>query len=342
MVDVSVIVVNWNTKALLRACLRSVFEHTRGVSFDVWVVDNASTDGSVRMVADEFPAVRLIRNATNRGFGPACNQAIADADGRYLLLLNSDAQLIEDAAAALVDFMDAHPRVGALGCRIVNPDGSLQPSCYTNMNVWKGFAIASLLYTVIPYGLLGRLRPGGLFRRVFDFPDHDRVHDPDWFRAACMMLRPDALQGTGCFDEAFRLYCEEIDLQYRLRADGWRIAYTPQTTVVHHGEQSGSPARRPAVVEFWRSLFRFYHKHFGGKGIGFLRVLMTAGAGLRLVLLFAELAFGTAGARDDFAAVGATLRFAWSGGAPSDTAAGGGPPSPAGTVPVYRRRAAPR
>lgn len=309
MPDVSVIVVSWNTKDLLRTCLRSVLEHTRGVPFEVWVVDNGSTDGSPEMVAGEFPSVRLIRNATNRGFAAACNQAIAAADGRYILILNSDTQFIEDTARTLADFMDAHPRVGALGCRIVSPDGTLAPSCYSSTSAWKPFAFASGIYEIIPYGLLSRLRPNGMLRRIFDFPDHGCTMEPDWFSGACMMLRREALDETGAFDETFRLFYEEIDVYYRLRRHGWRIVYTPGTTVVHHGGASWRAVAHAANLQYYRSMSHFYRKHFEGRGLFALHVVTLTGAAIRAVVLFALMAIDVRGARQAFTTCGQVMRW---------------------------------
>ncbi len=310
--DVSVIVVSWNTKELLRACLRSVFERTRGVSFEVWVVDNASTDGSAEMVAAAFPSVKLIRNGTNRGFGAGCNQAIAASAARYVLILNSDTELIEDTPRTLATFMDARGDVGALGCTLVSPDGSLQPSCYRKLSPWQGFAFASGFYLLIPYGLLSRLRPRGVLRRVLDFPDHDCEMEPDWFSGACMMLRREALEETGPFDEAFHLFCEETDLFHRMRKRGWRVVYTPRTRVVHHGEQSWHTAMRSASLEYYRSVSRFYRKHFGGRGLFALRVLALAGAAIRTVFLFAWLALRARPPRETFRSCGVVMRWALS------------------------------
>lgn len=306
MLDVSIVIINWNRKDLVRRCVASVLGES-GVSLEVILVDNGSTDGSREMLASEFPEVRCIENASNRGFTVAANQGIAESRGRYVLVLNSDAEGTDGAVARMVRFVDAHPDVGALGCRLLNSDGSLQPSCYADMGVGKALAIASGLYDIMPFDLMGKLNPDGFVRRLFDLPDHDRPLFPDWFRGACMMFRRDALTQVGTFDEGFFLYCEEIDLFYRMRAEGWRIAYTPTASFFHHGRADVSMSDVRMVLTFWRSFLRLYEKHHKPHRLAALRVAMFAGTCIRVLGSLTDMAVGVDGAAADLRACGAIL-----------------------------------
>ncbi len=281
--DLSIVVVNWNARDLLRRCLRSIDAHAQDVAHDVWVVDNASSDGSADVVAREFPRVRLVRNASNRGYGAASNEGMRLAAGRYVLITNADVEFVNHGVAAMVRFLDAHPKVAALGCKLLNPDGSLQPSCFQHLDWPSAFGVAAGFHNVMPYAWFSRFDPEGGLRRFFRFPDHDKVQRPDWFRAACVMLRREAVAEAGGYDEAFYMYGEEIDLFRRLRKRGWEIAYTPEAEVIHHGEASASQAARAMAVEFWKSLFRLSRKFPGETpGVAALWVAMMLGTSIRL------------------------------------------------------------
>ena len=308
--DLSIVVVNWNTRHLLRRCLASAFEHARGVSFDVWVADNASTDGSAGLVAREFPQVRLLRNSRNLGYGAASNLALRVTSGRYVLVANADVEFVNDGIAAMARFLDTHPRVAALGPKLLNADGTLQPSCYRHIDGGVAFGIAWGVHTVIPYGLLARLDPDGPVRRAFTFPDHDKVLHPDWFRGAVMMLRREATSEVGGYDESFYMYGEEIDLFRRLKARGWEIAYLPEAEVIHHGEGSSSQAARAMAVEFWKSLFHITRKFPGdAPSAPVLWTAMMLGTSLRILATLAGLALGDRRSALHFRACGSIFKF---------------------------------
>ncbi len=258
--DLSIVIVNWNARDLLRRCLRSALDHARSITSDVWVVDNASADGSADMVAREFPGVRLIRNARNVGYGAATNEGLRAAAGRYVLVANADVEFVNDGLGEMVRFLDANAKVAALGPKLLNADGTLQPSCFSHIDFAAALGIAAGFHNVMPYSWFSRHNPDGGLRRFFHFPDHDRVLYPDWFRAAVVMLRREAMVEAGGYDESFYMYCEEIDLFRRLRKSGWQIAYLPHAEVIHHGEGSSSQVHRSMAVEFWKSLFRISRK----------------------------------------------------------------------------------
>ncbi len=308
--DLSIVVVNWNTRDLLRRCLASALDHAKGLSFDVWAVDNASTDGSAEMVAREFPQVRLLRNPRNLGFGAASNLALRVTLGRHVLIANADVEFVNDDLAAMVRFLDAHPKVAVLGPKLLNADGTLQPSCYRHIDAGVAFGIAWGLHTVIPYGLLARLDPDGPVRRAVGFPDHDKVLRPDWFRGAVLMLRREASNEVGGYDESFYMYGEEIDLFRRLKARGWEIAYLPEAEVIHYGEGSSSQAARAMAVEFWKSLFRISRKFPGdAPRVPVLWIAMMAGTSLRILASLVRVTVGDPRGAMRFLACGSILKW---------------------------------
>jgi hypothetical protein len=233
-VKLSVCVVSYNTRDILRECLRSVVDETGDIALEVIVVDNASGDGSVGMVAREFPQVRLIANAENRRFAIGNNQALREASGEYLLLLNSDTIVLDRALVKMTEFMDAHPDVGALGCRLVTREGAPTRSFG---------AFPTVLRTVVVSWPLTR----GLFRasrwRFVGVLPEDWIEaiEVDWPSGACLMTRRRAVEQVGLLDESFWLYGEEVDFCWRLKMSGWRRMLLP-VSVIHMGGGSTNTA----------------------------------------------------------------------------------------------------
>ena len=269
--EISFIVVSWNTRDLLRACLAGVRREAMGLIHEILVVDNASEDGSADMVAQEFPSVRLLRNRTNRGFGGACYQAIGEARGLHLMLLNPDAEPLDRAPAALVAFLDAHPDVGVVGPLIVN--GSDEPG------LTYGY------YPSVATALLPLLRPlGGLFRGRWDLhalgvvpasPDPESpARDVDYVSGAALTVRREAVEQVGGFDDRFFLYFEETDLCRRIRLSGRRVVYLPAARVRHHEGASRDKRSVPAMAEFYRSLDRYLRKHHARPHVAVIRGAM--------------------------------------------------------------------
>jgi len=249
--DLSVVIISWNTREMLDACLASVYA-TRGLDMEVFVVDNASADGSGSMVHERYPRVHLIQNAENRGFAAANNQAIALAQGRYVLLLNSDTVVTPGAFGTLVEFMDAHPRAGAVGPYLANADGSLQPSCYRVLTPWREFWRLLFLERLL---------------RLATYPmqrwDRDHVREVEVLKGACLLLRAEALAQVGALDERYFVYTEEMDLCARLLCAGWHIYWEPKAQVVHFGEQSTKQVADAMYVQLYRSKVQFQRKMGG-------------------------------------------------------------------------------
>lgn len=268
--DCSIIIVNWNVCALLRHCLASLPDAAGSrLRYEVIVVDNASDDDSVAMVRAEFPAVRLRANATNRGFSGGNNDGIRAGRGRTLLLLNPDTEMRPGSLAALLATLDAAPDVGLVGPRLLNPDGSVQPS----RRRFPTLATALLESTPLqPY-----LPNHPLLRRYYvaDRPD-DREQEVDWITGACMLVRREVIAQVGGFDEGYFMYSEELDLCRRIKEAGWRIVYQPAAVVVHHESQSADqdvPARH---LRFNRSKIRYFLRWHGRTAAALLRLWLLA------------------------------------------------------------------
>lgn len=257
--DVSIVVVSYNTVALLRQCLQAALPANRtpaSPTREILVVDNASTDGSAAMVLAEFPTVQLIANERNVGFTRANNQALAVADGRYLCLINPDAELRPGALDALVAYLDTHPTTGVVGPRLLYPDGSPQPSRRRFPSLATGFVESTVLQR---WPANSRL-----LRRYYvaDRPD-DQTQEVDWLTGACFIVRRAAAEQVGYFDERFFMYSEELDWCRRIRAAGWRVVYLPEAVVIHHESRSAEQNLARRNILFNDSKCRYFAKYHG-------------------------------------------------------------------------------
>ncbi len=275
MLDVSIIVVNWNAQDLLRKCLQCVQTTVQQVTYEIIVVDNASTDGSQAMVRNEFPAVIQIENSDNAGFTRANNQGIAISQGRYILLLNSDAFVENHTIDAMVEFMDNHPEAGMSGCKLLNEDGSLQPSCYTFPSLTTEF------YTALQLDkLLAQHREFGKYKMSWwDFND---VRDVDAVMGAFMLVRREVIEQTGGMDESYFMYSEEVDWCYRIKQQGWKILYNPEAQAVHLWGGSSQQVRVEMFLQLYRSRVAFFRKNYGGASAFLLKMILGFGCLLRI------------------------------------------------------------
>jgi GT2 family glycosyltransferase len=256
--DLSIIVLSWNVADLLVACLRSL-PGAVGTWWDyteVLVVDNASTDDSVQIVRREFPEARLIALSTNMGFSAGNNAGIRASRGRYILLLNPDTVAHPGSIAALADYMEAHPDVGIAGPRLLNPDGSSQPS----RRRFPTFATALLESTPLQQWLPN----ARVLRRFYmlDMPD-DVTQDVGWVSGAALMCRRDALWQAGLLDPGYFMFSEEVDLCRRVSNAGWRVVYVPHAEITHYGGQSTGQDVPSRHIHFNTSKARYFRIHEG-------------------------------------------------------------------------------
>jgi N-acetylglucosaminyl-diphospho-decaprenol L-rhamnosyltransferase len=253
-VEVSIIIVSFNTRQFIDTCLQALLARTRGVSFETIVVDNASRDGSVEMIEAKYPSVRVVRNPRNLGYAGGVNQGIARAHGRYFLILNPDIEVMEGAVENLWAFMERSPRVGVAGAKLLYPDGSLQMSCRT---------FYTLRTVLLRRTLLGKLFPDARIVRdhlMLDW-DHDSERQVDWVLGACMMVRRAAYESLGGMDERFFLYLEDVDWCYRMTKHGWQVHYVPSAVMTHYHRRESArlfPDRK--LVAHLLSTFRFFDK----------------------------------------------------------------------------------
>ena len=299
--DVSVIIVSYNTRELLRECIESILcaDGDDAVAAEVIVVDNASADGSAPMVAERFPQVCLIANADNRGFGAACNQGLEVARGRYALILNADIRAQHGALQRLVAFMDAHPDAAICGGQLRYPDGRIQPSCARELTLWWVFCEQSMLAKLFPHTRLF----GGYWRTHWDF---SATIETEQVMGACMMLR----RPFPRFDEDYFLYCEDTDLCYRVRQSGGKIYYVHDAVFVHHLGASGEPQRAQMVIYYNRGKERYFRKFHGAWQARACRWLNKGGALLRVLLGLAGVAL-TLGRRPRLRQYAATFWQVW-------------------------------
>ncbi|MFQ5721406.1 MAG: glycosyltransferase family 2 protein [Candidatus Aminicenantales bacterium] len=253
--DLSIIIVNWNTKSLLKQCLESIKAHTKKISYEIIVVDNSSTDGSADMVEANFPEVILIKNEKNLGYGQANNQALVRAQGKYVLFLNSDVAVNDNCLDEMFEFMENHPQVGASACKLTYPDGRLQHSC----RQFPSFKVFFLMLI----GLRAVFPKMKIFQKymMLDW-DHSDLREVDQIMGSFMFVRKDSLEQIGSFDQRYWMYFEEVDLCLRLNKAGWKIVHYPYASAVHYLSKSSeqwSEAKR--VKEFQRSLLKYFRKN---------------------------------------------------------------------------------
>lgn len=272
--DVSIIIVSWQVRDLLKRALASISEsadQTRRIGHtlnpETIVVDNNSNDGTSEMVRTSFPFVNLIVNNANRGFAAANNQALALARGRYILFLNPDAELLSDALWKMYEFMEEQPLVGLIGPRLENPDGSLQRSCRRFPTFWSATAILLKLHNFFPMSLPVRKYYMWAF-------EHKTIRRVDQVMGACMMTRRKALEEIGNFDESFYIFFEEVDLCKRINDAGYLTLFYPDAVVRHH--RSSAFVKKRALWRQWhfaKSCRRYFWKHHNFAAAGLITVI---------------------------------------------------------------------
>jgi GT2 family glycosyltransferase len=274
-----VIVVSWNGRELLRRCLASVEKHLANVHHETLVVDNASADGTPDVVEREFPAVRLIRNERNLGFGRGNNIGMTAARGDFFVLLNSDAELIDDTPIRLIERLRARPECGVAGPLLRFPDGRIQASAHRFPSVVRLFLEESYLYKLLPAPRASNILLGGYWHHAVE-------REVDWITGACMVVRRAVFEETKGFDPAIFLYGEEIEWCHRIRARGWSVLFSPVGEVRHVGHASselllGDEGRIHQCLLADDRLLRRWHGLAAMTAAGLTRV---AGAALKLLI----------------------------------------------------------
>ncbi len=275
MIDLSVVIVNYNVSYFLEQCLHSVFKAQGHINLEVFVVDNNSVDGSVKMVAKKFPEVRIIANRENVGFSRANNQAIQKSKGRYVLLLNPDTLVEEDTFEKSVAFMDEHPDAGGLGIEMIDGKGRFLPESK------RGLPTPSVAFFKI-FGLSALFPKSKTFGKYhLGYLPKNETHEIDVLSGAYMLMRKEALDKVGLLDEAFFMYGEDIDLSYRITKGGYKNYYYPGTRIIHYKGESTKKSSVNYVFVFYRAMVIFAEKHFSARNARLYSFLINAAIYLR-------------------------------------------------------------
>jgi hypothetical protein len=284
MLDLGIVILNWNTRDLLRECLRSVYASRGPLAFLVCVVDNASTDGSATMVRAEFPLARLVESPVNGGYAAGNNLGLralgfdrGRSDGpRYALLLNPDTVLPPNALAGMVGYLEAHPEAGAAGPKLVLPNGTLDLACR------RSLAFEAFVYRILGLSrLFPRSRRFGQYNLTYLSPDVET--EVGSVVGAFMLVRREAISQAGLLDEAFFMYGEDLDWAYAIRQAGWQVRYNPAVTVLHVKRAASRQSHR-AQIAFHEAMLYFYQKHYAGRISPLLGGLVVLGILLNLNL----------------------------------------------------------
>lgn len=257
---VSIVIVNWKTPQLLADCLDSISTRDRGYAdFETFVVDNNSGDGSVEMLKERYPNVLLTENRDNVGFAVACNQVIPLANGQYILLLNPDTTITDNAISTMASFLDRRSEVGAVGPKVLNPDGTLQLACR------RSFPSVSAAFFRLSY--LSKLFPANekIARYNLTHADPDEELEVDALSGSCLMVRKEVVDKIGLLDEDIFMFGEDIDWCWRIKENGWKVVYIPDSIIYHvHGASS---RLRPigATINLHKGMEVFYKKHLAKK-----------------------------------------------------------------------------
>ncbi len=257
--DLSIVIVNTNTNAILKDCLKSIFQETKGMQFEVIVSDNNSTDGSKEMIEKEFPQVIVIKNDRNMGFSGANNLGFKISKGRYVLALNPDTIVLKTALSDMINFMDSHPETGACGCKLLNADKTLQPSCENFPTIFSEVFYGTLLNKIFPHD-----------RKI----DRGNYYEVDWVSGACLMVKKEVLEKTGGFDEDFNpIYSEETDWCYRIKKRGWKVCYYPEPEIIHLWGQTVKKRHVWFLLLLQRNKYMFFKKNYGTVYANIFRII---------------------------------------------------------------------
>ncbi len=254
MLDVSVIIPSWNAKSYLRDCIKSIYTETNNCRIEIIVVDNASTDGSPEMVKAYFPHIKLIINKENLGFAKGCNIGMRQANGKYVVIVNSDVILEKECIDRMFKYMEKHSEIGILGPKILGQDGMVQRSCMGFPTLWNTFCRALALDTIFPRSKLF----GG---QLMTYWSHNSIRSVDIINGCFWMVRQEALKRVGLLDESFFMYSEDKDWCKRFANAGWEVVFFPDAEAVHYGGASSSNAPIRFYIEMLRSNLQYWKKH---------------------------------------------------------------------------------
>jgi len=298
--DLSVVIVSYNTKEITLSCIKSVIKHTKGIKYEIVVVDNASSDGSVTAVqkfkvnsSKSKPKIIFIGSDKNLGFAGGNNLGIKKSKGRYVLFLNSDTIIHDNVLGDLTQWMDSHEKVGIVSCGLLNEDGSIQGTggyfptlvrVFSWMTIQDIPGVDSTIKPFHPMKEKSFSTGAGFYKKRKEL---------DWVTGAFMFMRKDVIDAVGLFDERYFMYTEETDYCYRVKMKGWEVFYEPKWSITHIGGASGS--NESSILKEFGGVKRFYHKHYPKWQYPILRALLKLGAFLRVIAFFVFKGKGDAG-----------------------------------------------
>lgn len=278
--DLSIIIVSFNVKEFLEQAINSIKKSCKDIRYEIFVVDNASGDGSAELIRKKFSDVHLIANLENRGFAAANNQALKLASGKFILLINPDTIVQEDTFSVILNFLNRHPECGMVGCKILNTDGSLQLACR------RSFPTPWVALTKI-VGLSKLFPTSKLFGRYnLTYLDPDETYEVEAISGSFMFFRQEIIDKVGYLDESFFMYGEDLDWCFRTREAGWKIYYLPETKIIHFKGESSKKSDKDLIIQFYRAMKLFVEKHYHNRYLHVPQWLLMGGITLRASLTF--------------------------------------------------------
>lgn len=269
--DLSIIIINYNVEILLKKCIESIYKNTSGIDFEVIVIDNNSTNDLTFLAENQ--RIIFIQNNENKGFSFAVNQGIAFSKGRYLMLLNPDSLILNDALKKMVNFLNDHSRIGIIGPKVYEKDKkTIQLSC-------RSFPDYSI-FLFNRYSVLSKLFPNNKWTKRYLLKDwdHDHIREVDWVSGCCMMIRKKMIEKIGAFDAQFFMYNEDVDICIRAKQNGWGVYYYPDAEILHYIGESSKFLKYQMIIERHKSIWKFYKKHYHKNfildGLTFLGLLL--------------------------------------------------------------------
>jgi O-antigen biosynthesis protein len=277
-VELSIIIVNYNVKEFLQNLVHSLQKAVSNVNHEIIVVDNASDDGSVEFIREKFPQIKLIANQANLGFSKANNIALRVAQGKFLLLINPDTIISEDTISKMIEFFDGHHNAGLVGCKILNPDGSLQLACRRSFpGPWTSFCKVTGLSTLFPKSKL-------FAKYNLTYLDENTTHEVDAISGSFMMMKRVVYEKVGGFDEQFFMYGEDLDLCYRIQKNGYKVYYYPGTQIIHYKGESTKRSSLDETKYFYKAMQLFVKKHFSSFYL--VEIILRSAIGFRKFFAF--------------------------------------------------------
>lgn len=270
----SIVIVSWNVRRLLTKCLDSISRQSLSFPYEIIIIDNNSADDSVAWVRENYPDIHLIASEENLGYAVANNIGLKSSAGGYVLLLNPDTEVEAGAIEALINFLDEHEEVGAVGPNLLNPDRTRQDSCYPIPNLRREFLRMFHLDSIYHYGTYDQYRWNS-----------DTPRQVDAIKGACLMIRRKAAEPLDWLDEHYYMYTEEIDLCYRLKQYGWKLFWLPRANVIHYGGQSTYQVADKMFLQLYSSKVYFFRKHYGADSAKVLKRIFYVASIIRIIIL---------------------------------------------------------